>query len=306
MVSQLTDELDQRVRAAAMVWLDRRCTADNPLVRRDELMAFQFEGRRLGLIDQNRGIRKPRALLAALSILTTYTPARRRVPYEDAPGPDGLLRYKYRGTDPSQPDNVALRRAYELRVPLIWFYGIEAGLYLPRYPVWLVADEPEQLQFVVALNETQLHIAHSSRLGDLVQRRYAEQLTRQRLHQPVFRERVIQAYGMSCAMCRLRHVALLDAAHILADKHPQGIPAVSNGLALCKIHHAAYDQNFLGIRPDFVIQVRRDILEEIDGPMLRHGLQEMHGIPLTLPRLRAHRPSKQAVEERYEAFRQWQ
>jgi putative restriction endonuclease len=104
-------------------------------------------------------------------------------------------------------------------------------------------------------------------------------------------------------MWRLRHAALLDAAHILADQYPQGIPAVSNGLALCKIHHAAYDQNILGVRPDFVIQVRTDILDEIDGPMLRHGLQEMHGIPLTLPSRRVDRPDQEAIEERYGAFR---
>jgi putative restriction endonuclease len=200
------------------------------------------------------------------------------------------------------PDNLALRRARELQVPLIWFYGVAPGLYLPRYPVWLVDDNPEELQVTVALDKAQLGIANAG-VVDLIQRRYAERLTRQRLHQPVFRERVIQAYQTSCAMCRLRHAALLDAAHILADRHPEGIPAVSNGLALCKIHHAAYDQNILGVRPDFVIEVRPDILEEVDGPMLRHGLQEMQGIPLTLPQRRTDHPDRDAVEERYEAFR---
>jgi putative restriction endonuclease len=200
------------------------------------------------------------------------------------------------------PDNVALRRAYELQLPLIWFYGVATSLYMPCYPVWLVADEPEKLQFTVALDEAQREIANAGVI-DLVQRRYVERLTTQRLHQPVFRQRVIQAYQTSCAMCRLRHAALLDAAHILEDRHPQGIPAVSNGLALCKIHHAAYDQDILGVRPDFVIQVRTDILDEIDGPMLRHGLQEMHGIPMALPPRRSDRPDLEAIEERYETFR---
>jgi putative restriction endonuclease len=299
--SPLEEEFDRQVREAAAAWLDTRCTDDNPVVRRDELMDFRYRGQRIGLVDQNRGIRKPRDLRAALSILTTYTPASRRAPYEDSAGPDRLLRYKYRGTDPMHPDNVALRRAYELQLPLIWFYGVAAGLYLPCYPVWLVADEPDKLQFTVALDEAQREIANTGVI-DVVRRRYVERLTRQRLHQPVFRQRVIQAYQKSCAMCQLRFTALLDAAHILADRHPQGIPAVSNGLALCKIHHAAYDQNILGVRPDFVIHVRTDILEEIDGPMLRHGLQEMHGIPLTLPPRRVDCPDPEAVEERYEAF----
>src|SRR5258708_24155439 len=116
-----------------------------------------------------------------------------------------------------QADNVGLRRAYERQVPLIWFFGVAPGLYLPRYPVWLVADEPEQLQFAVALDEAQVHITSARSATSDIQRRYAERLTRQRLHQPVFRERVIQAYQTSCAMCHLRHASLLDAAHIVPN-----------------------------------------------------------------------------------------
>ncbi|WP_420855822.1 HNH endonuclease [Thermoactinospora rubra] len=104
-------------------------------------------------------------------------------------------------------------------------------------------------------------------------------------------------------MCHLRHLSLLDAAHIIPDREERGVPAVSNGLALCKIHHAAYDQHILGIRPDLVIEVRSDILEEIDGPMLKHGLQEMHGLRLVVPRRRADRPKPELIEERYERFR---
>jgi len=138
--------------------------------------------------------------------------------------------------------------------------------------------------------------------GSEIERQYRLIHARQRIHQPVFRARVMAAYGQRCAMCSLRHVSLLDAAHIRRDAHPQGIAAVSNGMALCKIHHAAYDQNILGVRPDLVVQVRGDILEEIDGPMLRHGLQEMAGVQLSVPRLRAEMPNHDAVEERYTEF----
>ncbi|MGI8867651.1 MAG: HNH endonuclease [Mycobacteriales bacterium] len=51
------------------------------------------------------------------------------------------------------------------------------------------------------------------------------------------------AYETRCAVCRIGHRELLDAAHILPDTHPRGEPVVPNGLALCKIHHAAYDRN---------------------------------------------------------------
>ena len=54
----------------------------------------------------------------------------------------------------------------------------------------------------------------------------------------------------------LRHHELLEAAHIVADSDPEGEPVVSNGLALCKLHHAAFDANILGVHPDYRVEVR--------------------------------------------------
>ena len=87
-----------------------------------------------------------------------------------------------------------------------------------------------------------------------------------------------------CSLCRLRQIGLLDAAHILADKEDLVDPIIQNGLSLCKIHHAAFDKNIIGISPDYKVKVRRDILEEIDGPMLKYGLQSMNNLGLILPR----------------------
>lgn len=110
-------------------------------------------------------------------------------------------------------------------------------------------------------------------------RRYIVRTTRQRLHQPVFRATVLRAYQTRCAVCALGHASLLDAAHIVPDHEYGGIAAVRNGLALCKIHHAAFDNFVLGIRPDLVVEIRADLLVEIDGPMLEHGLKGRHGHP---------------------------
>jgi len=84
---------------------------------------------------------------------------------------------------------------------------------------------------------------------------------------------------------------------------PRGEPIVPNGLALCKLHHAAFDAHILGVRPDYVIEVRRDILDETDGPMLRHGLQEIVGQLIHLPHNEHLRPRPDLLEERYEMFR---
>lgn len=305
--SSIDRDYEDRLRAAAFRWLDERAGAGQSVLSFDELAQFSFEGRRIPLMDPQRGIRKPAHMTAALSIRTRFTAPGQAPPYEDTEGPDGLLRYKYRGLDPDHPEpdhpeNVALRRAYEYGLPLVWFVAAAAA-YVPVYPIWIVGDEPAQLQFVVAFDAAQ-RLVPVGEFGDETQRLYIERLTRQRLHQPVFRIRVLTAYANQCAICRLRYSSLLDAAHILPDGHPRGAPIIPNGISLCKIHHAAYDENLIGIRPDLVVEVRSDVSSQIDGPMLLHGLQEMAGIELVRPRVRASRPDPERLEERYEEFRQ--
>jgi putative restriction endonuclease len=133
-------------------------------------------------------------------------------------------------------------------------------------------------------------------------RAYVTATFRRRLHQVAFRERVIRAYQDRCALCRLRHHELLDAAHITPDRDLEGEPIVSNGLALCKLHHAAFDSFFFAIRPDYVIEVRQSILDESDGPMLVVGLQQIHGQTIHLPRRPADHPDPVRLERRFEEF----
>jgi putative restriction endonuclease len=135
-------------------------------------------------------------------------------------------------------------------------------------------------------------------------RAYVTTICQRRVHQKRFRRRVLRAYREHCALCRLRHAELLDAAHIVKDKDPDGLPVVSNGLSLCKLHHAAFDGNLIGVRPDYVVEVRADVLDEEDGPMLLHGLKEMHRQRLeVLPRKMHDKPDPAMLERRYEQFR---
>ena len=108
-------------------------------------------------------------------------------------------------------------------------------------------------------------------------RAYATREARLRLHQQRFKLDVMRAYRHRCAICTLRERALVQAAHIVPDVEPEGIAAVVNGLALCAIHHLAFDRNLLGIDPEGVVHIAGRLLREIDGPMLRTGLQGFHG-----------------------------
>jgi len=164
-----------------------------------------------------------------------------------------------------------------------------------------VADEPDRLQFALALDEGQRLIKPDTSLSEDV-RRYVQRTNKARLHQPMFRARVLAAYDTRCTVCHLHHAELLDAAHIIADGRPHGDPVVPNGLSLCKIHHAAFDSNIMGVRPNLTVHIRQDILDEIDGPMLRHGLQGMHNRRLLVPHARAAKPHAERLEERYAEF----
>jgi putative restriction endonuclease len=275
------------------------------LITRAQLEAFEFRGQRVRLIAPQQGIWRPAWLECALSILTAYSPSPDLRPYEDDVGDDGYMRYKWRGTDPRAHENRALRRAMEENRQLMWFWGVAPGVYEPIYPVWLVAEEPESHQFVVAVSAStreawpaNLSVEAPFNPGRL----YAEAIVRQRLHQRVFRARVLIAYESQCALCRLRHPELLDAAHIRGDAL-SGEPIVPNGIAMCAIHHRAFDADVLGVRPDYVVEIRQDVLEERDGPTLQHALQGLHKQIIRIPPRKVERPSQDLLEERYQRFR---
>lgn len=289
---------DTRLRAGIAAWLDVNAAPDGTYSWNRLQTGFVFEGQRMALVTQN-GIRKPVGFDAAIAFTTTYTPAGGAAPYTDAVRPDGHVHYAYRRPGRSEADNEGMRRAGELGLPLVWFVGVAEGIFVAHRPVYVVGDDPASRTFAVSLEGRPLEEVVTSSMAP--RREYVERLTRLRLHQPVFRAQVLRAYAVQCAVCRLRHGDLLDAAHIRPDTLG-GEPVVTNGLALCKIHHAAYDRDILGVRNDFVVQVRQDVRDEQDSPMLRYGLQEMHDRRLHLPARRRDVPDRGLLADRYAAF----
>jgi putative restriction endonuclease len=288
----MSGDPDDVLRAAANAYVSRLAATNGGVASWADLQRFEFGGRRIPLVGQT-GIRKVAGLETALTILTTYRLRPQDRPYEDGIGLDNYPRYKWRGDNPMHADNRALRRAMELGKQLTWFEGIEPGMYLVHTGVWLVGEEPDQQQFVLALDETMKEQwqpeAFLSGVDSTLRRQYAQTVVNRRLHQPMFRRRVINAYRKRCALCQLRVEVLLEAAHIKEDADG-GEPVVPNGIAMCSIHHRAFDRLVLGVRPDYVIQVRGDVLELVDGPTLQYALQGMHGQSLSTPRAESARP----------------
>ncbi|MGK2932051.1 MAG: HNH endonuclease, partial [Solirubrobacterales bacterium] len=125
-----------------------------------------------------------------------------------------------------------------------------------------------------------------------------------RLHQRRFRKKVLRAYNEHCLICRLREPGLLDASHIVGDADAKGVASVSNGVALCAIHHRAFDGMLLTIDPDYKVRVSERLLEDEDGPMLEHGIKDFHGKKaMYLPRLKSNQPDRDALEERLARFK---
>jgi putative restriction endonuclease len=308
MTSRHDLDADWRLRLAAFARLralrDQRGGSD--LVTASELVdGFDFEGERIRFSPPRQGIWKPRQADAALTIVTAPPRPGHAAPYDDELDEStGYFVYRYERTDPDLYTNRAVRHAMELGRPLIYLVGLEKALYQALFPVYVTADDPGRLSFQVEV-DADISVLDPTRVSveaPAPAREYATRSVKVRLHQHRFRQLVVRAYRTRCAICRLRHEPLLDAAHILEDRHERGLPEIPNGLALCKIHHSAYDVNILGVDPDYLVHVRGDILREHDGPMLTWGLQKMNQVALWLPATEAQRPNRDFLAERFDRF----
>ncbi len=301
-------DADWELRLAAFDHLNRLRERSGGLVRIEDLEAgFDFGGERVPLINRQRGIWRPKHLGAEWPALSVTTAPRRPgkiPPYDDEIASDGGFDYRYEKVDPNTWTNRAVRRAMDLQRPLIYFRGERPGIYEAIYPVYVTADDPGRLTFRLESDVMAALAIGAAEDPQVVaaRRAYATIEVKRRLHSRHFRDLVMRAYRTRCAVCRLHRDELLDAAHIIPDRDERGHPEVPNGLALCKIHHAAFDTNILGVAPDCVIHIRHDILEEHDGPMLQHGLKEMNGAALHLPRSEQLRPKRDYLAERFERF----
>ena len=302
------EDRDTRMRMAAFDHVRRLSEAHGHLTRNELAPGFMFEGERIPLVNPQRGIFKPRKMRHLLSIKTVFPRPGARVWYDDQRQVhrqifegEETVDYAFMGQDPEASDNQWLKEAWEKQIPVIYFLGVSPGRYQPIIPTYISHWDGYSLHSSLTFgNPYQERIEVPVNAAD---RQYALRMVKERLHQATFREAVLFAYGRRCAITGLPETQLLDAAHIISDgDEALGQPVVPNGLALSKIHHAAFDAHLIGIDSDYRLHVSDRLLEKKDGPLLQ-ALKQLKGTALHLPSRTRDYPDRDRLELRFETFR---
>jgi putative restriction endonuclease len=109
------------------------------------------------------------------------------------------------------------------------------------------------------------------------------QLVRKATRDPKFREEVLKAYEYSCAVCgfnlRIKNaIAGIEAAHV--KWHAMNGPdTISNGLALCTMHHKLFDLGAMGIN----VNMQLTVSPQTNGAGKELWLNPFEGKPIRSP-----------------------
>jgi putative restriction endonuclease len=136
--------------------------------------------------------------------------------------------------------------------------------------------------------DTSTNEVEASRRYDLVE-------TMRAYRDAKFKPAVLRAYRHRCAVCGCA-LKLVDAAHIVPVSHPRSTDSVNNGIALCRLHHGAYDNGLLGFQSNYNIVLNPLAEQRLSQLNLSVGLDEFRTrLParISVPNVIEVRPSAQ-------------
>ena len=257
---------------------------------------FEFEGERIPFQSRFEGVYKPAIMHdGALSLRSTLASS-----YSDERISDDRVWYDF---SPHESRNDWIRQCLAARLPLIYFLQVKPkpGVeYLIFAPVEVLEEDSANRRFLIDLSPTLYDGSRDKRTPDrLLERQYGTSVVSRRLFQAHFRRAVLDAYHNRCSICQLRERPLLDGAHLVPDREDLGEPVVSNGLALCAIHHRALDRAMIGVTPELTIHVFRERMSFPDDEPAEI-LTAYHGGSLSVPTVASDRPSPDLVQWRWE------
>ncbi|MFC6731064.1 HNH endonuclease [Haladaptatus sp. DYSN1] len=108
-----------------------------------------------------------------------------------------------------------------------------------------------------------------------------------------------EAYDYICAVCESRRESLaggfeVEAAHIY-PKSEGSSEDPRNGMALCRLHHWAFDSGWLSVSDDYEVLVRDET-----GCEGYHEFKQYDGETLELPSDKRAKPSVEALQKHRE------
>jgi len=267
---------------------------------------FLFNGEKVLLDNRAVGIFKPRQMSeSAISIKTTMQRDGSQGIYNDHRESGDHYKYALQRGDPRGVNNRYLWASMATGTPLIYFQAISPGRYTAIWPCFVKEILPEKGYALIAESNklsTSMLPDYKYQLPTEIESRYCVRETKVRMHQASFRQNVLNAYSGKCAITGLQNKTLLEAAHIIPDSELGKIQYISDGIALSRIHHRAYDLNLLGISPDNQIHISDELKQGKDNKFMRDALLEFEGRKLVMPRSAVNRPDSDKLAARFEVF----
>ena len=106
-------------------------------------------------------------------------------------------------------------------------------------------------------------------LSNLPEGEERKQEVRRRINQTFFRDTILSSYEYRCCITGINNASLLHACHIVGWKEDEtNRTNPQNGLCLNVLFHKAYDENLIGISPDYEVFISEDFfgakLKEVD------------------------------------------
>lgn len=114
---------------------------------------------------------------------------------------------------------------------------------------------------IAKLKKKELEQSLNIDLNDLPLGEVRKQEVKRRINQDFFRNTVLSSYENHCCITGLNNSKLLHACHIVGwseDEANRTNP--QNGLCLNVLFHKAYDENLIGISPDYEVFISEEFL----------------------------------------------
>jgi len=161
---------DTLLRLAAFEHVRRLNDVHGHLTANELKPGFVFAGERIPLYNPQRGIFKPQQMRFLLSIQTVFPRPGHKIWYDDQRdvhrhlfAGDETIDYAFMGEDPNAADNRWLREAFEHRVPVIYFLGVDPDYRVHVSARLLSLNDGPMLDALKRLNGGALHLPHRPR-----------------------------------------------------------------------------------------------------------------------------------------------